>query len=53
MFLMFFVVFMPLGYALRVVGKLSLKKGFNSQIQSYWITRAQPGPQPESMKFSF
>lgn len=53
MFLMFFVVFMPLGFALRLFGKLSLKKGFNSQVQTYWITRAEPGPKPESMKLSF
>lgn len=53
MFLMFFVVFMPLGFVLRLFGKLSLKKKFDPQIQTYWITRSEPGPKPESMKLSF
>lgn len=53
MFLMFFTVFMPLGFALRLFGKLSLKKSFDPKVQTYWITRPEPGPTPESMKLSF
>lgn len=53
MLLMFFAVFTPLGYALRLFGKLSLKKGFDLNAKTYWITRSEPGPKPESMKLSF
>lgn len=53
MFLMFFMVFMPLGFFLRQLGKLSLKKDFDAQTQSYWIPRSEPGPKPETMKLSF
>lgn len=53
MSLMFFVVFAPIGCLLRVLNKLSLKKGFDSEVQSYWITRQDPGPKSETMKLSF
>lgn len=53
MFLMFFGVFLPIGFFLRVIGKLSLKKSFDPNLKTYWIPRSEPGPKPDSMKFSF
>lgn len=51
--LMFFVVISPIGLIMRSLGKTSLKKGFDQNIDSYWIPREPPGPAPETMKRQF
>ena len=51
--LMFFVVISPIGMLMRALGKTPIKKRFDQNIDSYWITREPPGPEPETMKRQF
>ncbi len=51
--LMFYLVFFPLGIFLQQLKKLSLKKGFDPELKSYWIARPALSPEPRSMKNSF
>lgn len=51
--LMFFGVFLPMGFLFRTFRILAIQKKFDPQTQTYWITKDKPGPEPESMKFSF
>ena len=51
--LMFFVVISPIGMLMRALGKTTKKKRFDQNIDSYWITREPPGPEPETMKRQF
>lgn len=53
MALMFFVVFLPLGFALTFFKKLSLQKSFDKELKTYWISRPESSPTPASMKNSF
>ncbi len=49
----FYLVFTPVGWILRLLGKdlLSLRRDPNAG--SYWIPRDPPGPAPESMASQF
>lgn len=51
--LMFFVVISPIGLLMRALNKTPIEKRFNPNIDSYWITREPPGPEPETMKRQF
>lgn len=51
--LLFWLAFVPTGLLMRLLGKRPLNLGFDDQCESYWITREQPGPTPESMKYQF
>jgi hypothetical protein len=53
MALMFFVVIMPIGLLMRLVGKDPLRLRFDREAKSYWIPRDPPGPPPESLKNQF
>ncbi len=50
---LFYLVFTPFGWLLRLTGKdfLRLKRPPNAQ--SYWIARQPPGPEPQSMSNQF
>jgi predicted membrane metal-binding protein len=51
--LFFFAIISPIAIIMRLFGKRPLQLAFEKKTQSYWITREQPGPIPESMKQQF
>ena len=51
--LLFILVVVPTGLLLRLLGKDLLRLRFDSSLQSYWIERNPPGPDPESMSNQF
>lgn len=51
--LMFYAVFMPMGFLMRLFGKRPLGLGLDRTASSYWITREPAGPASESMKRQF
>ena len=50
--ILFFIVISPIATVMRLVGRdaLLIKK---RQVDSYWIDRKPPGPEPESFKEQF
>ena len=50
--LLFFLVFAPMGLALRLVGKKLLSET-DPAASSYWICREPPGPDPSTMPQQF
>jgi hypothetical protein len=50
---LFFVVLVPIGIAMRMAGKDPLRLKRDAGTQSYWIPRMPPGPPPDSMKNQF
>lgn len=50
LFLLFYLVFTPIAFILRAIGKDSLNKKLDKTQTSYWIIREK---QPESMKNQF
>lgn len=48
--LLFFVVLTPYGLLMRLIGKVSLKKGFDKGAATYWVERENGGPSPESIR---
>ncbi len=50
--LLFFVVITPFGLVMRLLGKDPLKLR-SEPVQTYWIDREPPGPQPESLNNQF
>lgn len=50
---MFFIVFFPMGVVLRTIKLLSFEEKSDANLSSYWKTREQSGPKPETMKLSF
>ena len=51
--LMFFAVFTPIGFWMRIVRKRPLNLRLDPNAKSYWIDRKPPGPPPESFKNQF
>lgn len=51
--LLFFLVVTPLGLLFRALGKDPLSLARNPGVNSYWINRHPPGPQPNSMLDQF
>lgn len=51
--LMFFAVFTPIGWWLRIIGSRPLHLRFDRQAKSYWVKRTPPGPPPESYPNQF
>jgi hypothetical protein len=50
---LFFLVFTPLGLAMRLFGGDPLRLRFQPDAPSYWIERSPPGPAPDSLKNQF
>lgn len=50
---MFFGAFLPIGLWLRLLGKDLLRLKRDASVESYWITRHPPGPDPASMLKQF
>jgi hypothetical protein len=53
MAVLFFVVFTPVAFLVRLLGKDPLRLALNAQAHSYWIERVPPGPEPGSMANQF
>ena len=51
--LIFFGAVMPTGLLMRLFGKKPLDLDFDPSLQSYWIHRTPPSPEPGSMKRQF
>jgi len=51
--LMFYLVFTPVGFLIRLSGKDPLRLKFESNVKSYWIERQPPGPPPDTMTQQF
>jgi hypothetical protein len=51
--IIFFGVITPTGLVMRLFGKDIIRLRFESESESYWISRHPPGPSPESMKNQF
>jgi len=51
--LMFFLVMTPIALLMKVLGKSTFYRHFDSDVETYWIERSPPGPEPESMKNQF
>jgi saxitoxin biosynthesis operon SxtJ-like protein len=49
----FYLVFTPLGWFLRWLGKDFLRLKRSPSTASYWIPRDPPGPEPESIANQF
>lgn len=53
MAVIFFVVIVPMGILMRLLGKDPLSLRLNHEARSYWKVRSPPGPQGESLKQQF
>ena len=51
--ILFFAVFTPAGIFIRLLGKDPLRLKPSKELDSYWIVRNPPGPQPDSMSKQF
>src|SRR5579863_1461566 len=51
--LLFYLVFAPAGFLMRLLGNDPLRLNFDAQASSYWQERRPPGPPPEDMANQF
>lgn len=51
--LMFFLVFTPIGWCMRLFGRRPLSLAADPGLKSYWVHRAPPGPAPDSFDRQF
>lgn len=51
--ILFYGVFTPYGWAMRLLGGDRLHLRFDREASSYWIPRQPPGPPPDSMSRQF
>lgn len=51
--LVYYGCFVPMGLALRMLGKDPLRRKIGSTVASYWIKRQPPGPEPDSIRMQF
>jgi hypothetical protein len=51
--IMFFLVFTPMGFVMRLLGKDPLRLRFDRQLASYWVERTPPGPKPDTLSDQF
>jgi predicted membrane metal-binding protein len=49
----FFLSVVPMGLAMRLLGKDLLALNRHRELKSYWIARKPPGPEPKTMKRQF
>lgn len=50
---LFFLVFTPVAWVLRWMGRDAMSRAFHADAPSYWIPRSPPGPSPEGMTRQF
>jgi hypothetical protein len=51
--IMFYLVILPIGLIMRLLGKDLLRLGFDRTSSSYWIRREPPGPDKTSLNRQF
>jgi len=51
--IIFFGAIMPMGLAMRALGKRPLRLDFDPSAKSYWIPREPPGPEAKTMSDPF
>lgn len=51
--IMFFLVILPIGLIMRLLGKDFLRLRFDNSASSYWIRREPPGPEKNSLNRQF
>jgi hypothetical protein len=51
--LLFYLIFTPAGFLMRLSGKDPLRLRFETNMKSYWIDRRPPGPPPGTMAQQF
>ena len=51
--IMFFAVFTPIGWWMRMIGKRPLNLAYDEKAESYWIHRRPPGPPAGSFDKQF
>ena len=51
--LLFYLVFTPAGFLLRLAGKDPLRLRLDRNAETYWISKEPPGPAPETMANPF
>lgn len=51
--LIFYLAVTPTALVMRALGKDLLRRRLDPAVDSYWIERAPPGPEPETMKQQF
>jgi len=51
--IMFFLVITPMGLVMRAMQRDPLRRHFEPQVDSYWIRREPPGPQPKDLPEQF
>lgn len=51
--IMYFAVFTPFAFVMRLTGRDVLRRRFDAAAASYWIPREPPGPRPESLGDQF
>ena len=49
----FFGMFAPIGWAMRLAGRDALKRRFEREARSYWVDRTPPGPDPADLPNQF
>lgn len=50
---LFFVLFTPVGFFMRLAKRDLMKRRREPALDSYWIARLPPGPAPESLRDQF
>ena len=51
--LVFFIAVTPTALIMRALGKDPLRRQLDKEATTYWIDRAPPGPEPDSMPHQF
>ena len=51
--IMFYGLFTPIGWAMRLAGRDVLKRRFEGKAGSYWVERVPPGPDPAGLPNQF
>ena len=50
MFIIYVITIVPFGLGARLFGKDLLQLRFDKRAETYWVDRAPPGPEPESLQ---
>ena len=50
---MFYGLFAPIGWAMRLAGRDVLRRRYEREERSYWVERAPPGPDAASLPNQF
>lgn len=51
--LIYFALFTPVAYGMRLARRDALRRRFEPGMRSYWIDRSPPGPDPKSLADQF